>query len=51
MLRVVRAVQSGVFPSEATKLFLLNRIVSIRLRAVTRGPPCGLFAHPDTVND
>jgi hypothetical protein len=28
--------RSAVFPNEATKLFLLNRIVSIRLRAVTR---------------
>ena len=31
--------QKAVFPNEATKFFLLNRIVSIRLRAVTRGPP------------
>src|ERR1035438_106036 len=30
--------QKAVFPNEATKLFLLNRIVSIRLRAVTRRP-------------
>jgi hypothetical protein len=29
----------AIFPNEATKFFLLNRIVSIGLRAVTRGPP------------
>jgi hypothetical protein len=31
----------AVFPNEATKFFLLKRIISIRLRAVTRGPLTG----------
>ena len=40
-----RLLPEGDFSNEATEFFLLNRIVSIRLRAVTRGPLTSRQSH------